>query len=233
MIGAFGTFQTYYTSDLGWSASSTSWIGSIQIFLLFFVGTFSGRLTDAGYYRALVSTGIVIQTVGTFTIAQSSTYWQYFLSQGVAVGVGGGLMFCPCMATLSTYFRRKRALAIGLAACGSATGGLVYPSIVRQMLSQVGFPWTIRTIGFLQTSTMLIATSIIKPRLPPRRGGPFFELAAFREAPYAFYSIGTFIVCFLVPAPQKVGHFISPTDLLGHLRGLLLRGFIQPRHYWS
>jgi hypothetical protein len=31
--------------------SDISWIGSIQIFLLFFIGTFSGRATDAGYFR--------------------------------------------------------------------------------------------------------------------------------------------------------------------------------------
>lgn len=42
-INCFGVFQTYYAHTLNHSPSDISWIGSTQVFLLFFVGTFSGR----------------------------------------------------------------------------------------------------------------------------------------------------------------------------------------------
>ena len=50
-MNAFGVFQTYYVGFLGRSPSDVAWIGSIQVFLTFFIGTFTGRATDAGYYR--------------------------------------------------------------------------------------------------------------------------------------------------------------------------------------
>lgn len=50
-MNSFGVFQTYYVDFLGRSTSDISWIGSIQVFLTFFIGTFTGRLTDAGYFR--------------------------------------------------------------------------------------------------------------------------------------------------------------------------------------
>ncbi|KAL1859020.1 hypothetical protein Daus18300_009658 [Diaporthe australafricana] len=47
-INSFGVFQTYYSTELGLPPATISWIGSIQVFLLFFIGTFTGRITDAG-----------------------------------------------------------------------------------------------------------------------------------------------------------------------------------------
>lgn len=207
MINSFGTFQTYYANTLGRAPSDISWIGSFQIFLLFFIGTFTGRLTDAGYFRALVTVGIVLLALGSFTTAQGTQYWQLFLSQGVVTGLGNGCIFCPCLAVLSTYFSSRRGLAIGIAACGSATGGLVYPSIVRQLLPRLGFAWTMRIIGFIQLATMVAASLGIVPRLQPRRGSKIVEWAAFRELQYTFYAAGTFFVGFLS------SFFFSPPSL--------------------
>ena len=195
VINSFGSFQTYYTQLLGKSPSQIAWIGSFQIFLLFFVGTFTGRLTDAGYFRQLLALGTVLQLVGLFTTAQATQYWQIFLSQGVCMGLGNGCLFCPSLATLSTYFSRKRSTAIGIAAVGSASGGLVFPSIVRQLLPRVGFPWTMRVLGFVQLATLLAVNAGLRQRLPPRRSGKIVEWQAFREPQYALYAAGSFF-CF-------------------------------------
>ncbi|KAK4983711.1 hypothetical protein LTR66_008729 [Elasticomyces elasticus] len=47
-INSFGLFQTYYVATLGHPPSDVSWIGSMQVFLLFFIGTVPGtQLTQA------------------------------------------------------------------------------------------------------------------------------------------------------------------------------------------
>ncbi|KAJ2989573.1 hypothetical protein NUW58_g3405 [Xylaria curta] len=48
-INSFGVFQTYYMELLDLPPSDISWIGSITVFLTFFIGTFTGRLVDAGF----------------------------------------------------------------------------------------------------------------------------------------------------------------------------------------
>ena len=63
---SFGSFQTYYEGTLGLSPFTISWLGSVQIFLLFFIGTFSGRALDAGLFRSVYITGSVLQILGTF-----------------------------------------------------------------------------------------------------------------------------------------------------------------------
>ncbi|KAF4454392.1 major facilitator superfamily transporter [Fusarium albosuccineum] len=195
VVNSFGVFQTYYTTALNRAPSDISWIGSIQAFLLFFVGTFTGRLTDAGYFRSVMIVGMAFAVLGIFATSVSTSYWQIFLAQGVSTGLGNGCLFCPSVAVISSYFQKKRSLAIGIVACGSVTGGLVYPSMMRELLPKIGFGWTVRAIGFLQAATLTIAISCLKARVPPRKTGQLIEWAAFKELEYTFYTIGAFM-CF-------------------------------------
>ncbi|KAI9707180.1 MAG: hypothetical protein M1836_000140 [Candelina mexicana] len=64
-INSFGVFQTYYTTSLSVTPSAISWVGSVQIFLLFFIGTLSGRATDAGPEKR--SLAIAIGAAGSGT----------------------------------------------------------------------------------------------------------------------------------------------------------------------
>ncbi|KAL8928611.1 MAG: hypothetical protein Q9208_001845 [Pyrenodesmia sp. 3 TL-2023] len=192
-INSFGVFQSYYVTALDHPPSDISWIGSVQIFLLFFVGTFSGRATDYGLFRITFLLGSFFQLLGIFMTSLSTKYWQIFLSQGIATGLGNGLLFCPCLAILSTYFTSKRALAIGIGASGSATGGLVFPVIVQQLLPKIGFAWTVRVLGFVMLALQVVSLAFAKPRLPPRKSGPLVEWAAFRELPYTLFAIGMFL----------------------------------------
>ncbi|KAI9811855.1 MAG: hypothetical protein M1827_005206 [Pycnora praestabilis] len=187
-INSFGVFQTYYVSALNSAPSDIAWVGSVQIFLLFFVGTFSGRMTDAGYFRPSVGVGCLLQLIGVFMTSLSTKYWQLFLAQGVCTGLGNGLVFCPAIAVVSTYFSKKKAVAIGLAACGTATGGVVFPVIAQQLLPKIGFGWTVRIMGFIMLATMSIVMAFARTRLPPRKTGPLVEWSAFKELPYALYA---------------------------------------------
>ncbi len=189
-INSFGVFQTYYVISLKEPPSAISWVGSVQIFLLFFIGTFSGRATDYGLFRITFIVGSILQLLGIFMTSLSTKYWHLFLAQGILTGLGNGLVFCPTISVASTYFSKKKSLALGLVASGTATGGLVFPVIVQQLLPKIGFPWTVRVIGFVMLAIMAVALTFTKPRLPPRKSGPLVEWAAFTELPYALFSIG-------------------------------------------
>lgn len=194
IINSFGAFQSHYAQTLKRPPSDISWIGSFEIFLLFFIGSFTGRLTDAGLFRPVALVGSVLVILGSIATSFSTQYWQIFLSQGVCVGLGNGCLFCPTIALVSTYFQKRRSLAIGITACGSTTGGVLFPAIVRQLLPRVGFGWTMRAIGLVQLVALAVAMLSLRPRLPPRRTGRFVEWAAFSDMEYTFYGIGAFLV---------------------------------------
>ncbi|KAJ6157276.1 hypothetical protein N7497_006161 [Penicillium chrysogenum] len=192
-INSFGVFQTYYTSTLGRPPSDISWIGSIQIFLLFFIGTFSGRATDAGYFRFTLTVGATLECFCIFMASLCTDYWPLFLAQGLGQGIGSGLMFCPTLALVSTYFVRRRGIALGLVASGSTTGGLVFPAVVMCLLPRIGYQWTMRVLGFISLSTLIPCLLFLKQRLPPRKSGPIVEWGAFKEPSYLLFAIGMFL----------------------------------------
>ncbi|KAK7757516.1 hypothetical protein SLS62_000531 [Diatrype stigma] len=181
VINSFGVFQSYYVDLLGREPSDISWIGSLQVFLTFFIGTFAGRFTDAGFFRPVTLAGTAFTALGIFATSAATQYWHLILAQGLCVGIGSGCLFCPAISTLSTYFSKRRALVIGIAASGSGTGGLIFPAMARQLLPAVGFGWAVRAIGFVQVATLLIANVFMRSRLPPRRTGSLVEWGAFRE----------------------------------------------------
>lgn len=134
-------FQTYYGTLLAdRSPSDISWIGSLQVFLTFFVGALAGRATDAGFFRPLLLLGTLLLVLGLFMASLATQYWHFVLAQGLCMGLGSGCLFTPTIATVSTYFDKRRSLALGFTASGSATGGLVFPAMARQLLPRVGFP---------------------------------------------------------------------------------------------
>ncbi|OBR05243.1 Major facilitator superfamily transporter [Colletotrichum higginsianum IMI 349063] len=192
-INSFGVFQSYYTTLLFRPPSDIAWIGSFEVFLLFFISTFSGRLTDAGYFRTLFAAGFLLVSLGMLATSFCTQYWQFFLAQGICLGIGNGCLFCPALSTASTYFDKRRGLALGFVSIGSSTGGLIYPTMVRQLLPSIGFGWTIRAIAFVQMGTLMIAFVFLRPRVKPRKAGSIVEWAAFKELEYTFYAIGSLL----------------------------------------
>ncbi|MCJ1358512.1 MAG: hypothetical protein MMC33_008512 [Icmadophila ericetorum] len=142
---SFGVYQLYYSEHLLIPPSQVSWIGSVQVFLTFFIGTFSGRSVDAGYCRHIVLLGSVLLLIGMFTTSLAETYVQIFLAQGLCAGVGMGLVFMPAVTVVGTYFQKRKTMALAISASGSGTGSLVFPATVQYLIPKIGFPWAINT----------------------------------------------------------------------------------------
>ncbi|KAH8726183.1 MFS monocarboxylate transporter [Phaeosphaeriaceae sp. PMI808] len=191
-LSSFGLFQVYYTSTLNATPSAVSWIGSMQIFLVYLVGTFSGRALDAGHFHKVLALGSFLQIIAVLTASVATEYWQLFLAQGVCKGLGDGLVFCPTVSLVATYFTTRRSLAMAVTASGAATGGIIFPLIAQQMLTKVGYAWTVRTMGFVILFNTIIILSIARVRLAPRKLGPLVEWSAFSEPPYMLFCIGMF-----------------------------------------
>ena len=120
----YGVFQTYYSYSIAETSSSSaiSWIGSVQVFLLCFIGTLVGPIYDSGHVRLLLASGFFLSSLGIFMTSICKNYWQLFLAQGVVTGSGFGCLFLPGVAIVSQYFSTMKAFATGIASLGSSIG---------------------------------------------------------------------------------------------------------------
>jgi MFS family permease len=124
VVNTFGIYQTYYQETLlpSHSASSISWIGTMQGFLLFIVGVIVGPIFDKGYLKSLIAVGSFLVVFGLMMTSLSTTYYQVFLAHGVAVGIGCAFLYLPSIAIVATYFTSRRAIATGVTASGGSIG---------------------------------------------------------------------------------------------------------------
>lgn len=127
-------FQVYYEERFPHqTASSISWIGSLQVALLMGLGIIIGPIFDAGYLRTLTCVGTFISILALMLTSICTQYWQILLTQGLLLGIGNGCLFIPSTAILPSYFLKKRSLAIGLAATGSAVGMFGYLKVTLKL----------------------------------------------------------------------------------------------------
>ncbi|TDL26807.1 MFS general substrate transporter [Rickenella mellea] len=167
-VNAFGVFQTYYAQHqlAAYNASAISWIGGVQIFLLYLSGLVLGRVFDAYGARGLLVSGCVLSTFSLSMLSFSTQYYQIFLSQGVGLGLGIALQFYPILVVPSTWFKLHRAAAIGIVIAGSSLGGILFPLLLAHLFTARGFGFApaVRVMALVAFGTQFIAICFIKER---------------------------------------------------------------------
>lgn len=129
------------------------------------VGVVVGPLYDAGHFRTLLFVGTFLITFGFMMTSISTTYWQIFLSQGLCIGLGTSCLAVPSIAVVPTYFTPpKRAWAMGIATLGSGLGATLYPIMFQALQPHIGFPWTVRLLGFISFILCVFSIVVIRPR---------------------------------------------------------------------
>ncbi|XP_006456029.1 hypothetical protein AGABI2DRAFT_77443 [Agaricus bisporus var. bisporus H97] len=204
VVQSFGVYQDYYTRVLlsEHSPSEISWIGSVQVFLVFAVGLPAGKLFDLGYFHHLLIIGSLLYLFSSFmlSLAQPHSYYQVFLAQSIGEGLGMGLLFIPSLAVSSHYFRKKRSLAMGLIIAvfspGASLGGCLYPIMLNNIFQNAGFGWGVRAVSFLDFGLLILANLIMRTRLPPnRKKGNNLPLLKelLTDVPFLVYGAGSFL----------------------------------------
>ncbi|ORY10188.1 putative MFS monocarboxylate transporter [Clohesyomyces aquaticus] len=170
-ISSTGVFQNFYQSDMlaSSSPSNIALILSLQIFTLSVLAPVEGWVFDNYGPRLLVSGGSFLVIFGLMMLSLSKMYYQIFLSQSICTGLGMGMIFHGVVNSVSTWFQKRRGLAVGLAASESGIGGCanVHPSIIMfdRLVGRIVFTWTVRTIAFVLIPMQTLAIFTVKSRL--------------------------------------------------------------------
>ena len=64
---------------------------------------FWGRLFDLGIFRVLLAFSSALLIIATFLTGECKQYWQFFLCQGIAIGIGSGGVFGPTLAVVAHW----------------------------------------------------------------------------------------------------------------------------------
>ncbi|KAF1825303.1 MFS general substrate transporter [Dissoconium aciculare CBS 342.82] len=168
ILNAIGVYQAYLLEHQlsNYSESDVGWIVSLYVFLSFGAGVQIGPVFDAHGPRLLLTGGAVLTLLCLFLLGSCTQYWHFIIVLGVIGGFGTALIFTPTIAAIGHYFNKKRGTATGIASCGGALGGIVFPLVQQALFSKVGWAWTTRIQGFISLVLFVICIALVRSRLP-------------------------------------------------------------------
>ncbi|KAK1638760.1 major facilitator superfamily domain-containing protein [Colletotrichum phormii] len=186
----------------GLPESTIGWVFSTYAFFLYFCGAQVGPIFDARDVRFLVIPGCVGVVASLMLMSLCKEFYQFLLTFGVLGGVSASLLFNPSIAAIGHWFSERRALATGIACTAGGVGGVVFPLIILYMAPKVGFPWAIRTVGFICAATSVLACTLLKKRLPPSKtSSGAIDLKALKETKFGLATLAVFLIEFAVFIP--------------------------------
>ena len=179
--------------------STVSWIFSVQLFIVFFLGIQVGPLFDVLGPRVLVAVGTICLVLSMMLLGECTKYWHFILDFSVLSGLACSLLLTPPLATIGHFFNRRRAFATGVAMTGPSIGGVILPLVFRATYPKLGFPWACRMLAFIILVLLIPANIFLRSRLPRRKPTfrevlPDFSIFLDGDGALAFATAGFFLM---------------------------------------
>lgn len=196
--------EVNYLKDV--SVSRIGWMFSVQLFLFYILGVALGPIVDAIGVRILVIIGSVGWVAAIFILSACKEYYQFVLCYSILGGFSSACLFNPSVTVLVHWFSKKRGLAIGIAACGSGVGGIIFTQMFNKLLAQTSFGWAVRAVAFVVLACAVITCATLRSRhttstikwedMKP-------DMEALTEWPFIFMVAGLFMVEWGIFVPMQ------------------------------
>ncbi|KAI1363257.1 MFS transporter, MCP family, solute carrier family 16, member 6 [Xylaria arbuscula] len=167
VVASYGVYLAHYLShDLFPEATPIDYafIGGFNFAFALLVAPLATPLLRVFDVRVPMSFGIVFLTVGFISASYASKVWHLYLSQGLCVGIGVGLVYVPATSVIPQWFSKRRSLANGICASGSGIGGLIISFATQGLLDSVGLAWSLRITAVIVFFVNLVATLMMRSR---------------------------------------------------------------------
>ncbi|KAF2101861.1 major facilitator superfamily protein [Rhizodiscina lignyota] len=167
VAASYGVLLSFYLSNNvfpGATALDYAFIGGINFGVSMLAASPVTIIVRRFGTHAPMVAGIICQSGGYISASFATQIWHLYLSQGILVGMGMGLLFIPSVQCTSQWFDKKRSLANGINSAGSGIGGLIFSFATGATIQHVSFRWALRVIGIVSGAMNLIATLLIRNR---------------------------------------------------------------------
>jgi MFS family permease len=145
-------------------------------------GVISGKLADRFGITASVIVSTLALGAGYVVVGNAASLWQAAIAHGVLIGAGTSSTFAPLMADISHWFRRRRGIAVTIAASGNYLAGTIWPPLVQHFTAEHGWRTTYIGIGIFCIVTMLPLSLLLRRKIDEHHAAVATAEAAKRQA---------------------------------------------------
>ncbi len=134
-------------------------------------GVLMGRASDRLGIARVAAIASLMLAIGYAVASRTESLLSYALVHGALIGMlGAGALFGPIMADASLWFRRRRGVAVAIAAAGNYIAGAVWPPIVAIATQAYGWRATELGIGVVVLLTIPPLAWLLRTPSPAQHG---------------------------------------------------------------
>ncbi|HUA55711.1 MAG TPA: MFS transporter [Candidatus Sulfotelmatobacter sp.] len=153
----------------GWSRTSISLAMTLDFVTLGIAAFGWGMMLDRFGPRPVLLAGSAILGLGLVLASRATSVEAFQFRYGVLVGVGGGAIFAPLMATVTGWFDRHRSLAVSLVSAGMGVAPMTVAPIAARLVTIYDWRFSQLLIGLAVWALLLPAAFLV--RRAPVAGG--------------------------------------------------------------
>ncbi|KAL9698760.1 hypothetical protein quinque_002201 [Culex quinquefasciatus] len=139
IVFSAGMFQDPIRLDFGVGKAEVALVSSLLSGFYLLTGPFVSALANRWGFRPVTIIGAVIASIGFVLSYYAQSLGFLYVTYGVIGGIGFCFIYVPSVITVGYYFEKWRALATGIALCGSGVGTFVFAPLSSMLIAQFGW----------------------------------------------------------------------------------------------
>jgi len=161
-IFSLPVFLQPMSHDTGWSRTEISAAMTLDFVTMGLASFGWGAVMDRFGPRPVLLAGSTLLGLGLVLASRASSVLQFQLLYGIIVGVGGGAIFAPNMATVTGWFDRHRSLAVSLVSAGMGMAPMTVAPIAARLVSTYDWRSAQLLIGIAAWALLLPVALLIR-----------------------------------------------------------------------
>lgn len=125
-----------------------------------------GRIQDKIGPKWVIFFGAFMFGGGVFLAGFSNSVTWLYMSYGVIMGLGMGIIYSCTVANTVKFFPDKRGLVAGIATAGYGCGSIVVPPLANAMINSMGILNTFKTLGIAYIIIIAVGSFFIQTAPP-------------------------------------------------------------------
>ena len=144
-----------------------------------------GRAVDR-FGITLALSGAALLLGAGYTLAAASPTIHLLSIAQLVIGFGTAAGFGPLIADISHWFRRRRGIAVAIAASGNYLSGAIWPNLLQGIQAESGWRGVYFALAAIIVASMIPLAMLLRRRVPASALGSVQTAAAARTQSVAF-----------------------------------------------